>query len=236
MNHRPQSAALAFVAFQIWFQRSSAKQVCQLAHSCLLRPTRLNMFRAFLDLILGWSKKHWANTNTKRWTNSFWSRLFHKKEPLSEAVSRLKTSPKPCLLEMKPARSNPSTLPGRYLPWHRFQLTLVHFHPPNFLQFETHFPFIFVLWFCDFLRPTWKECGCHVGVGLHLSGSITSATPPLHKSKSTALLVIFAGLISSLWLCFELMQLSEPQNIWKKHWMKHHDKAIKGSTTPSNRV
>ena len=64
------SATLAFrfVAFQIWFQRSRCySRVCQLAHSCLLRPTpRLNMFRAFLDLILGWCKKNTEPTQTQK--------------------------------------------------------------------------------------------------------------------------------------------------------------------------
>lgn len=124
--------------------------------------------QSFLGLNFSLSKKHWANTNTKSWTNSFWSRLFHKKEPLgTSAVSRLKTSPS----RQPAARSKSSTWPGRWWwqahTWLRswFQLSLFAFSSTESLQFETHFPFIFL--FCDFLKPTWKECDCHVGVGLH---------------------------------------------------------------------
>ena len=56
-----------FVAFQILVPTVQVlQQVWQLAHSCLLRPnTTTNIFRAFLDLILGWSKKTTESTQTQ---------------------------------------------------------------------------------------------------------------------------------------------------------------------------
>ena len=160
MNHH--SVVRNFWLFGLWPFRfvktvQVLQQVCQLANPCLLRPNTTKHVQSFLGLNFRLSKKTLSQHKHKKLNKQFLKPFVSQKGTswnLSSFTVKYFSQPA-CLLQGPSLRPDLGDGDGKptpdgvvivsNTPWHRFQLSLVHFHPPNFLQFETHFPFIFVL-------------------------------------------------------------------------------------------
>lgn len=118
-----------------------------------------------------------------------------------------------------------------HLPWHRFQLSLVHFHPPNLCSLKpTSQLFCFVvLWFPKaYLKGMWLPCWCWTPFKwFHYQCNPTFARKQKHSSFGNFCRVDLEPL-ALLWADAVVWT----SKYLKKHWMKHHDNAIKGRKPP----